>query len=191
MTTPDVGDAITACTAFMVRSSGSSHVGFLAALLARLPGQTDCQQLARAHATWLPIWQFNAMTHTCSLWKYSTLEDSVPHQCFTWTGISSLEHAQDVLAQFHVSLGHWHPHSSVAHTRLPALHSQCTSVHCVAVIVTSIPASSNSAPALYIGAVDVNCLFHACGRLSWYVWSHHKRDANTVMCSGACDCHKL
>ncbi len=50
MTTPEVGDAITACTAFMVRSSGSTHLGFLRALLARLPGQTQRQQLARAHA---------------------------------------------------------------------------------------------------------------------------------------------
>ena len=122
-------------------------------------------------------------------------EESVPRQCFTWTGISSLEHAQDVLTQFHVSVGHGRPHSSAAHKRLPALYSQCTSNCWFAAVVTVNPTSSSSAPALSISAVNVlykaklpvACLqppVTACVDPLLH-------DADAMMCSGGCDCHKL
>ena len=105
MATPAVGDAITVCTVFMVRSAPTSRRGCLAALLGCLPGRMQWPQSASAHATWLPIWQFHSVAHTCSLWQYKMPGDSVPVACHTWTGISSLEHAQDLLKQDPVSFG--------------------------------------------------------------------------------------
>lgn len=98
MSPPDVEDTITICTAFAVRPQGSATCGGITALFTHLRAPFWRSSKTTA-STWLPIWQFDSLTHTSSLWKYGSAEDAAPLACHTWTGISSLEHAQDLLKQ--------------------------------------------------------------------------------------------